>query len=329
MQNNNILEVDPAIFNIRNINPGSYYAQCQRKDLITPCHNVLRQLGYYPTFEGTYKRIGMAVGTDTPWHHVKHLKTKKCGIDNNLKFVVFGYVPPRCLECWKVCVTIKTLDDLFKLLQVQKSLERASKCGIELRWYTPKLYGGYFYNNSLDEGRECYEAVRKAVDEHIGKDTHVILKRACTEYELVKGPSAGWVMTNREYEIDEDLEVLVDTYSPGVEGQNDWMLAQVHSRWVEWAFKHEDPTAGKYIGDKPLYSGCMTYHEGDISEIKSDIIRAKAIVKHDIQPEVVDSVHAVLRGFNMTKRVDFSKMGALLGFDNINPLFHGEGIEIG
>lgn len=327
--NNSILEVDPAVFRIRNINPGTYYEKCYKKDLITPCHNTLRQLGYYPTYGGVYKRLAIAVGTDTPWHHVKHLTTKKCGVDNHIKFQVFGYIPPRCMECWKVCVTVKTLEDLFKLLEIEKSLERASKCGIELRWYTPKLYGGYFYNNSLDEGRECFEVVRKAVDEHLGKDTPVILKRACTEYELVKGPSAGWIMTKDDHRLDSELEIMIDTYAPISDGQNDWMIAQVHSRWMEWAFKHKDPTVGKYIGETPLYPGCMTYHDGDINDVKADIIRAKAIVKHDIQPEVVDGVHAALRGFNMTKRVDFSKMGTLLGFEEINPLFRGEGIEIG
>jgi len=229
----------------------------------------------------------------------------------------------------KFCITIKNLDDLFKLLSIEKESNRASKCGIELRWYTPKLYGGYFYNNSLDEARECYEYARKAVDEHIGKDTSVALKRGCTEFELIKGPSAGWIMTDEEYRIDEELEIMIDTYSPVTTGQSEWMLAQVHSRWIEWAFKHQDPTVSKYIGEGTLYPGCMAYHEGDLNEIKADIIRARAKVRHDIEPGVVDNVHAALRGFNMTKRVDMRKMGAILGFDSINPLFHGEGIEIG
>ena len=69
----------------------------------------------------------------------------------------------------------------------------------------------------------------------------------------------------------------------------------------------------------------MTYHEGDIDEIKADICRARAVVKHGIDKETVNSIKLALRGFSMTKRVDLDKMGAVLGFDGINPLYRGGG----
>jgi len=320
-----MLPVENKVYNSRNIKKGTYYHKCVGEDLISVIHDPLQRLGYHLSYEGIYKRFAHAIGVDTPWHHVKHLGTKKCTLDHHLKFDTFGFIPPRCMECWKVVVGPRTLKELFALLDIQKSLDRSSKCGIEIRYYTPRLYGGYFYNNSLDEGRECYEAVRKAVDEHIGKEVNVILKRACTEYEMSKGPSVGWIMTDDDHRIDTQLEVLIDMTSPNASGQNDNCLAQVHTHWMEWAWKNQDPTVSEYIGDDPLYPGTMTYHEGDINTIKADIIRAKAMVKHDIEPAVVDAIHAALRGFNMTKRVDFSKMGTVLGFESINPLFCGEG----
>jgi len=53
-------------------------------------------------------------------------------------------------------------------------------------------------------------------------------------------------------------------------------------------------------------------------------MRARAKVKHDIAPEVVDSIHAALRGFQMTKRVGLPEVGTVLGYEEINPLFRGE-----
>jgi len=326
---NSMLTVEDKIYNARNVIKGSYYSQCVDEDLITTLHPLLKQGGYYLSYEGNYKKIAHAVGVDTPWHHVEHLRSKKCGLDHNCKFTAFGYVPPRCLECWKVVVSPRTLKELFLLLDVEKSLGRPSKCGIELRYYTPRLYGGYFYNNSLDEGRECYEVVRKAVDEHISPDVGVILKRACTEYEMILGPSPGWTMTKKQHEIDEQIETLVDTYTPNNKGQTPECLAQVHTHWIEWAWKHQDKTVAEYLGDTDLYPHCVYYHDGDLSVIKADIMRARAKVKHDIDPEVVEAVHDNIRGLALTKRLTIEKVGACIGYEDINPLYKGEGIEIG
>ena len=59
------------------------------------------------------------------------------------------------------------------------------------------------------------------------------------------------------------------------------------------------------------------------------MMRARAKVKYDIEPEVTDAIHAALRGFDMTKRVTMEKVGAVIGYEGINPLYRGEDIEIG
>jgi len=320
---NDLLPVEPAIYRNRNIQAGTYYAECVKNDLISRIDAPLRRAGYHLSFDGLYRKLANSVGTDTPWHHVKHLGTKRCGIDHRLKFGELGYVPPRCMECWKVVAGPRTLKELFALLEVQKGLNRASKCGIEMRHYTPRFYGGYFYNNSLDEGRERYEEVRKAVDEHISKDMPVILKRACTEFEMVLGPSVAWHMTPAQHEIDNQLENMIDMAAPNAVGQTDECLSKVHTSWMEWAWRVQDPTAKEYIGDIPLYSKTMTYHEGDLDEIKADICRARAMVKHGIDSDTTDSIKAALRGFSLTKRVGLDKMAAVLGFDKVSPLYMG------
>lgn len=326
---NTLIEVPDNLYRQRNVIPGSYYAKCVKNDLITKIHPPLKRAGYYLNYDGVYRKFATAVGVDTPWHHVKHLRTKKCGLDHNVKFETLGYVPPRCLECWKVVVAPRTLKELFQLLDVEKAIGKPAKCGIEIRNYTPKYYGGYFYNNSLEEGRERYEEVRKAVSEHISPDVVVILKRGCTEYEMVLGPSPGWTMTKEQHRIDEKIEAIVDTSTPNTTGQTEECVSQVHTHWIEWAWRHQDPTVSEYLGGQPLYPPYVTYHEGDINEIKRDLMRARAKVRHDINPEAVDAIHAALRGFEMTKRITLDQVGTAIGFDSINPLFIGEGIEIG
>ena len=324
-----LIEVPPAIYRSRNVVESSFYGKCVHDDLISKIHAPLMRVGYHLSYEGKYVRLHHAVGTETPWHHVRHLGTKRCGLDHNIKFDILGYVPPRCLECWKVVVKPRTLKELFLLLEVEEGLKRPAKCGIDVRFYSPGLYNGFFYNNSLEEGRDRYAEVRKAVDEHIGKDVPVILKRGCTEYEMIKGPSPAWVMTKKDWELDDRIENLVDTYAPAALGQTEECLAQVHTHWIEWAWKFNDPTVGEYLGGEPLYPSCVTYHEGELNAVRADLMRAKAKMIHDIEPDVVDAMHAAMRGFVMTKRIGFDKVGAVFGYDNINPLYAGEGIEIG
>jgi hypothetical protein len=325
---NTFLDVEQKVYNARNINRGSYYETCVKHDLITPMQGTLKQLGFYLHYDGIYRKLGSVVGVDTPWQHVRHLKQKRCGIDHNVKFTCFGYVPPRCMECWKVVVSPRTLKELFLLLEVEKSLERASKCGIEVRYYTPRLYGGYFYNNSLDEGRHRYEEVRKAVDEHIGKDVPVILKRACTEYEMIMGPSAGWVMNAHQHWIDDQLESMIDMTAPNSTGQTEACISQVHTHWMEWAWKHQDPTVKEYIGDLPLYPETMKYHEHDPEAIKAEISNARAKVKFNIEPEVSNALRATAFGFRMTKGILPHMLGTIWGYDAISPLYRGEHDEL-
>ena len=326
---NIILPVDERIYNNRNIQGGSYYDTCERNSVIARIDPHMKRGGFYLSHEGIYKKPFHSIGVTTPWHHVKHLHTKRCGIDHELKFNLLGYIPPKCLECWKVVVGPRTLKELFLLLEVQKGLNRASKCGIEMRWYTPRLYGGYFYNNSLDQGRERYEEVRKAVSDHISPDVDVILKRACTEYEMIKGPSAMWTMTDNEHKIDLILEDMIDTSVPVGTGQTDWCLSVIHTNWIEWAWKFQDPTVQEYIGkDVDLYPHCMTYHKGDVGQIKAEMLKAKTMVKHKVEPEVVDAVHAALHGFQLSKGIGVKEVQTMLGIEGINPLYKGEGIEI-
>ena len=233
--------------------------------------------------DGKFENKNMSISKNTPWIHVKHSPGFKCGLWNQVIFDIVvrqlphdqKFVPRHCQNCWKVCVKPRTLQQLFNLLEMQKKLDRPSKCGIEQRESVPGLYGGYFYNKGHQAGMNCYDIVKNAmleneylsplIDEvdNFGRTTRIILKRACTEFEHLIGDSSKWVVTP-EQEFIEDLveEYIVDPQMSA--RQPDHLLWNVKRRWIEWAWKNGDPTYTLYTGGKPLYPAYVTYHQPEL-----------------------------------------------------------------
>jgi len=204
----------------------------------------------------------------TPWLHHRSSYRHNCFIwkdiifENVVKQVLpqnLWFVPSSCMDCYKVVVRPKNLRQLFQLAEVQYALDHASKCGVETRKTVFGMYGGYFYNRGLDEGKECYEKVRKAVDGHIGKDIKVLLKRSCTEMEHGIGPSDKWQITPAQ----EQFECLIESkfaMDIPVLAQQPHLKEHVKMLWIEEAYKLGDETVWEYI-DGPLYPEYVTYHD--------------------------------------------------------------------
>lgn len=175
----------------------------------------------------------------------------------------FQFVPEYCHGCYKVVVRPKTLVQLFALEKLQYALGRPAKCGIEVRDYTPALYGGYFYNRSVEEGQECYEVVREAInkDPLLGEDVKVYLKHACTEMERKYGPSDQWEeITDAQKEVEKLIQDHI-VYDPTIQDQPKHFLVHTHRRWIEWAFQHGDETYLTFTGGEPIEPAPVTYHE--------------------------------------------------------------------
>jgi len=200
----------------------------------------------------------------------------KCGLWHQVMFdVVFrhlgkNWVPSKCQQCFKVVVRPKTLRQLFALLELQKRLNRPCKCGIERRETVHGLYGGYFYNWGLHEGRKCYDIVRQAVDEdkELGPDVPVLLKRACTEYELKCGDSDKWTVEPEQLEVEAQLErwLVDDDYE---HRQAEKLVHNVHRKWIEWAFANGDKTFADFTDGEPLYPEYITYQHLTHEEIEN------------------------------------------------------------
>jgi hypothetical protein len=259
---------------------------------------------------------------DTPWCHAGHLAGKHCGLDHQLTFNLYNIIHPRCMSCWKSCMGIKNFDELMTWYKVQNNeMGIAAKCGIEMRDYTPKLYGSYHYAHSLDEGREQYEMIHRLAKKYLSEETAagLILKRACTEYEMEKGNSAAWFLSEKE----EKMLDLIDTYvdSPVAnQGQNKTLAhPHVQLRWLRWAHMNNDFTYLPYNDDTKLFPGYLTYHEGDVQELKHDMALLQAEAKHNIPPEIT---HEFLKGttdFASEYDISLEKLGPALGYDRKSP----------
>lgn len=232
------------------------YFNLARWDVIQIIKPLLTSGMYYLNDEGKITCTSRPV-IESPWIHTKIAKNRDCNFYNKVFFPYFNLIHSRCQECWKVVVKPKTLRDLMKLYQFQQELQIPSKCGIETREYTFGPYGGYFYTDSLKEGREIYQKVREGLPI---ENFSVILKRGCTEFELKGSPSETWEVG----EYQKQLESLLDKIFIYIDEQKvapDFLSLYIMRSWIRWAYHVGDKTYLDYTNGQPLYPEYKTYHE--------------------------------------------------------------------
>jgi len=174
--------------------------------------------------------------------------------------------------------------------QLLNDMDLPSKCGIELRDYTPKHYGAYFYCDGFDQGRERYTQVRKAIDDNIeltdkDKPIGVILKRGCTEYEMIKGPSPYWNCSGADLEMFKLSEAFIDV-GRGNSGQDPIQKTNVKCKWLLWAHSNGDMSYLPYNGGEKLFPGYVSYHEGDVDDVKRDLCISNMQGTTGMAPEI-------------------------------------------
>lgn len=245
----------------------AYYEEIKNRDIMTRIKRLLQNGGYYFRDDGKVT-ADRRISWDGPWHYVRHHPMLDCGTWHQILFDVISmglppeerFVPSGCQECYKVVVRPKSLKQLFALLNLEKRLDKPSKCGIEIRETVHGLYGGYFYNIGLEAGKDCYKIVRQEVDQdqHLGPDITVLLKRGCTEYEHAIGPSNKWAITPRQMDIEGLLEMILAKDNID-RRQTEQHQMYVHRKWIEFAYAAGDPTYAEFT-DGPLYPNYVTYH---------------------------------------------------------------------
>ena len=244
------------------INNMSVYTDISNKDLITKLKAYFDDGRLFLRYDGKITQT-TRLSHDSPWIHQKMAPNRNCGL-YHIYYKAFGFIHSICQECWKVVASPRTLTELDLLKTLQKTLDLPSKCGIEKRETVCGLYGGYFYNDRLEEGRACYRIIRSAIDTVISPDVAVILKRGCSEFELEGkfGDSDKWEVSDDQKKLELILSDLMDDNVVKMP-QPDHLKDSIFRTWIHWAYASGDLTYLKYTDGKPLFGPYKTYHEVD------------------------------------------------------------------
>lgn len=184
----------------------------------------------------------------TPWVHIAHATNRHCGIWNQVYCQQFKLIPHFCrYYCWKTVIKPPTVEALFHLEGLLHSMNLPSKCGIDVRDYTPGAYAGFIYGDSMEQGRFYHRKISKAIAQ-MGFDWPVLLKRACTEMEFLR-PSDQWdPMTEQERILERKLDDIF-VKEEGYGHQNDWHKNSIRRRWVRHAMSIGDETWKNLAGN--------------------------------------------------------------------------------
>jgi hypothetical protein len=166
-------------------------------------------------------------------------------------------VPAGCQACFKIKVAPKTLRELVAAWRVAQRIECSSKWGIDLdNPLSQDIYAGYFYLTSLPEARALFKVVREAFDAEpkLGPDVRTFIKRGCSVYEAIVGPSDQWQYTPEMVQIEARLKARFRT-KPRRTVPNSAVLA----RWIDLAFRIGDDTYLDFTDGKRLRPKTLTY----------------------------------------------------------------------
>lgn len=245
-----------------------------KSDIIQRLQPVLNAGWYVNTKTGKVTMSQAGIATNLPWVFVKFPeKDMSCKFFHDVCHTCFNLIHSRCMTCWKVVFRPKTIEELFifhGIMQNELS-DIPSKLGVERRPYVFGNYGCYFYGASNEEGLENWERVRKAVSNHNGlrhllrpKDNegrtkNLILKRACTEFEMSHGNSSKWAHTEEDDYWEKLIEETVekpDTSQP----QPKYVVDHIIKGWLKFAYDRGDLTALNFNNGEMFYPDYVKYH---------------------------------------------------------------------
>jgi len=245
-------------------NRESLFLTLAKKDWITRLKPLLDKGYFLRQEDGKFVPRLPSIGWTAPWVYVQPDYRARCDIYHRVFFNVLGHVHSYCRNCWKVVVRPQTVVQLFDLYELQKSMNVPCKCGMELRDTVHGLYGGYFYCREKQQGLRRYKQVRALVNEQLGPDVPVILKRYCTEFEVgegSQGPSDKMPdVTTEEREMEIEVEALFPRTGFGTV-QPDWITARVLKEFIVYAYKNGDRTYSEFTSGEPLFPPYVMYHQ--------------------------------------------------------------------
>jgi hypothetical protein len=206
-----------------------------------------------------------------PWHYNK--SAFDCVLWSTVMFNCVGqsfdrpFIPSRCQNCFKVVIEPRTIVELFALDKLMDGelgkAVPACKCGIEVRDYVGRRFGGYVYGIGFEQGKRNYKVTREMIDDHplLGPEVPVILKNGCTEMERATGGSHNWRLTEKQQITERWIEEHV-AYTPHIIGQPPHIVRHIHGKWIRFAWVFGDrKNAELFTGGKPIELSPVTFHE--------------------------------------------------------------------
>lgn len=231
-----------------------------------------------------------------PWIYTKGRENQNCHFWHKILFNVLyqqNKIPSPCLGCWKVVFMPRNFEELLAAYIMQKTLNIPGKSGTEgARDNTDRLYGSYYYNPTQEKGMECFNLIKKTMEQREWKYSFfgvpvtakfydkgdvmhwfqgdiivdgppkVILKRGCTEFEQNVGRSDKWDESVNDDQMEQEY-LWKDAFvldHPNMQ-QSDHQLAQVIQKWIHNAYQWGDQSYLKYTNNNRLYNPPITYHD--------------------------------------------------------------------
>lgn len=208
---------------------------------------------------------------DIHWAFSGKPSALSCEFRNHVYWQRFHLIPAHCrLNCHKVVLSMTNVADLIRCLTMMEQMCAVhgthGKCGLDIRWYTSGLYKAFWYTQSLEEGRECYEIAKEAVQnslpKHILTNDSLILKKGCTEMEhphFGGRPSSQWGMpTVEDIQLEEELESIFGR-SDIFDIQPAWLHNRIIYEWIKVANTAGDKSYTVFVEDITNYVP-DTYH---------------------------------------------------------------------
>ena len=165
-------------------------------------------------------------------------------------------VPHGCRACYKVKVVPRTLRELVAAWQLGERIQCRSKWGIDFQNpYSPNIYAGYLYTSGLDAARTVFKVVREAcnADPKLGPGVAITIKRGCSNYEALLGPSDSYEFTPEMAELEAYLKARFQ------QSKKPAQRYLVLAHWIDVAFRLGDDTYLDFTGGRRRRVGTLTY----------------------------------------------------------------------
>lgn len=190
----------------------------------------------------------------------------RCGFLNNFLFDQIYQkqaVPKGCESCFKVKVLPRTLRELVALYEAALDIPYRSKWGVDFfNPHSQNIYAGYFFVDGLEAARALLAHLREAVagKARIDEEVPILIKRGCSNYEVVLGPSESYSFAPELQAIESYLQTR--WRQKEVARKN--MAEILYAVWVPFAYQMGDDSYLDFTGGRPLHPKTQTYDRLDI-----------------------------------------------------------------